>query len=346
MTSISSTLVSVFPSNAASGVPLESPLQILFDRAMDEGDLTGIRFLGRSDAKIVDPTKDKVLRAGDLKNFIDSPDLSAVVEGTFSFERVSLTSTTDLVTTLDTTLAGNLWRTRLTFRPSAPLRPSSEYFFVINGPGVHPLQVSDPTGPTPHRPRIQITPARAETITVKILTTGATGVATFAVKRAAGAFGDTFSTARRPIQVLPDATLSFPQGTWTANDEYVFTVANKTAFTDAIIVRFTTSSGSLVEVPSVASTLVTGAPVTGVPVNGLRLVKSVPPANSISKTPQGSRVIKLTLSAPLDLSLLEDKVRVYVQPVVDHPNASLPAEGHVPRELSVSGNTLTITLTN
>lgn len=346
MTSISSTLVSVFPSNASTGIPLEAPLKILFDRAMHEQDLLGVRFLGRSDAQIVDPSKNKILRSGDLKAFLDSPELTAVVDGSFSFERVSNTDPDTLVTTLDTTLAGNLWRTRLIFNPTVPLRPNQDYFFVINGPSIHPLQVSDPTGPTSHRPRIQITPSRAETITVKILASGVTGVATFAVKRSSGAFGDTFVTARRTTQVLPDVTITFPQGTWTADAEYVFTVANKTPFEDNIIVRFRTSSGSLVEVPSEASTLVTGAPVVGVPVNGLHLVKSVPPADSMSRSPNAARVIRLTMSAPLDASLLEDKVRVYVQPVVDHPNAVLPEEGHVPRELSVSGSTLTITLTN
>jgi len=127
-TTLSDIVVDTFPGNGDVGVPLQSDISILFDRAMDHDRLQEDFFIEGPDTdqwigpgllELSDPAN---ISQGDLDNFLKSPGYRGIVQGTFTFKYISLTDATVEVDP-DTTP----YRSKLVFNPTQPMYPLLTY---------------------------------------------------------------------------------------------------------------------------------------------------------------------------------------------------------------------------
>ena len=111
-----------FPANDDVGVPLLSTITITFDRLMDESDLNDNffvegpdtdQFVGPGLALLEFPNNTS---QGEVDDFLRSPGYRGIVQGATTF----------------TTISGSPDKTLLTFTPTQPLYPLTEYTIMIS----------------------------------------------------------------------------------------------------------------------------------------------------------------------------------------------------------------------
>jgi hypothetical protein len=124
-------IVDTFPANNDVGVPLLTTVQILFNEAMDEDQLTEHfvltgpdtdQFIGPGLSMLLNPDN---ISQGELDDFLRSPGYPGIVSGELTFEKVDVSDP-------DVLVSGVPYRTRLTFTPSQPLAALTEYKFLIS----------------------------------------------------------------------------------------------------------------------------------------------------------------------------------------------------------------------
>lgn len=126
MPDLSSVIDDYFPADGDVGVPLMAPLWILFNRPMNESLLAEQFFIDGPDTDMfvgpgVQDFQNFPANVSQGDDFLTSPGYRGIVQGTFSFQHVSLgdpnTLTTDPVN----------YRTKMFFTPVHPLTPNTSY---------------------------------------------------------------------------------------------------------------------------------------------------------------------------------------------------------------------------
>lgn len=356
---------SVNPSNNATGVPLNNAIQVIFDREIDEWSIEhgGLVVEGPDTDQVIYPGYvPTTLVQGSEKEILQSPGLMGVVPGKFLFQRVALT-TADLVNTSDTTGAGNLYRTKVVFKPDYPLKPQTNYFVYLVGDddaedqetlGLRSRSVFDPvvgsntgTGSVTFS-GTYLGELTQDTINIRITKSGVSGEAEFEAWRTSQPLDlvGPYRTSTSECQILDGVTVQFIEGLFQVDDEFSVVVRRPTVMTGTATFTFTTGNGSISVVPTTTATSVTGDPAPLAASTEFKVVKTTPVDGGTNLPPSGNRRLTIEFSSNIDpASVTADRVQVTVEPVIDHPLlVSQVQAGPISHVVTVSGTKMFIDL--
>jgi hypothetical protein len=355
----------VNPSDEATGVPLNNSISITFDREIDEWSFEhGGFILEGPDTDLVVFTEytPTTLVAGEESDILLSPGLKGIVQGSFTFSRVSLTDTS-LVNTTDTTGNGALFRTRASFKPSQPMKALTNYKVYLVGDdditdeeklGLRTRTVFDGVADPSNTGDGAVTFSGTylgnqitDTINIRITTAGVPGVAEFEAWKDSAVVDliGPFLTSSTESQVLDGITIQFTEGTFDVGDEFTVAVKRPSILTGTVEFSFVTGNGSITVVPTTTSTSITGDPVTSSS-TAFTILSSDPEDGGTNLSPQTSRRITIEFSDDIDPATVTDStVTILLEPVSDHPLLSPQITAtEAPKVLTVSGNLLHIDL--
>lgn len=365
MTAVVDVIDLVNPANEATGVPLNNSIVITFDREIDEWSIEngGLVIEGPDTDQVIYPGyAPTTIVHGEESEILQSPGLAGVVPGTFTFSRISLTST-DPVNTTDTTGDGTLFRTRVSFKPSNPLTRLTEYTVYVVGDDdttdteLYGLRtrtvfdgVADPSNTGDGRVTFSGTylgEATTDTLNIRITTAGVPGIAEFEAWRDSIPLDivGPYLTSSTESQVLDGITVQFIEGTYDVGDEFTVVVKRPSVLTGTATYSFTTGNGSISVVPTSTSTSITGDPATPATA-GFTVLSTDPEDAGTNLAPSTTRRITVEFSDDIDpTTISSDTVQVMIEPVSDHPLLSPQVTaGPVSTVLTVSGNLLYIDL--
>lgn len=365
MTAIADILVTVNPSDGATGVPLNNNITILFNTELDEWSIEhgGLILEGPDTDQVIYPGYEPThLVDGTEKNILESPGYRGIVPGKFEFFRVD-TSSTNQVSTLDTVGDGTLYRTKVIFKPSQPLAPNTQYKLYIVGDddttdteffGLRTRTVFDGLDDNSNTGNGVITfsgtylgSLSQDTLNIRIVTAGVPGVATFEAWRTSVPLDlvGPFLTSSTESQILDGISAQFVSGEFQEGDVFTVKVKAPTVFTSTNTVSFTSGNGSLFAVPSSTATSVTGDPQL-FSTTGLAITKTTPADTASNVSATKTNQIVLEFNEDIDPSTVtQDSVMVTVEPVIDHPLllTQVPT-GPISNTITVSGNKIIIDL--
>lgn len=356
------TVVNVYPANGSQGVVLADRITILFDQEMDEStlDAGNIVLTGPTTDFIFGPDFTPLDQPGvEDEQILNSPYTGAYVEGTFSYERID-NSGLSVVDIDDTTGAGNLYRTRVTFTPNEPLQPGVEYTVLLAGDedtsddydtGVKTRTVFDPVVTASGTGRVSFGGGyygtTTTTYTVEITTGGATGQAEyiwFDNNDPLTTFPGITTTGRRQIQnglwIACD-----PDGSFTVGDTFEVVCVPPEVLEDNYRWTFETGDGSILTPPSTssASGISDISTSTGTATGTTFTVSSVDPEPRDYNLPITTTEITVTFTeAPEASTVIADNFTLVGEPV--NGDSSISSTGDLTFSLSQSGATVTITL--
>ncbi len=364
MASLSDVVDSVYPGNNAVGIPLSAGLSVTFDREIDESSVEngGIFIEGADSDTMLLSVYPQELAPGDEPAVLQSPGYSGLVRGSFTFKRIELASTSE-VATLDTTGNGTLYRTKAIFTPTFPLQKATGYrLFIVGDPdagdidkfGIRTRSVFDPvvdvgnTGNGAIAPYGTYTGVATDTINIQFTDAGVVGQAKFEWWKNSSPLdihGPILATYS-PIPLDKGVLVKFTDGSYDMNDLFTFVVKAGVTFTDSLTNTFTTGNGSILSVPTAASTSVVGdvlPPGTG---TTFHVVESTPADFATNLNPAVARQITIEFSSDIDqLTVTQDTVIVVAEPVSDHPAANIISpNGPIAKTLTVDGKKLIINL--
>lgn len=352
-------IISINPSNESTGAILGAPIVVVFSGEMDHLSIENGGFVlsGVDTSTILIQSREATIFSGDELNNLESPEVTGIVQGTYTVVFVDKDTGEEIDEDEDTAGAGNLYNTKLTFLPTNKLKPSTKYTVLLQSPetdtsigvknrSVFATQEETVTTST-GKPFFYGTYKNTGTtnINIRIVESGAVGVFTYEYW-----FDDNPVDLKGPIlskqnQYLDRGVLvSFALGNYTADDEWSALVKHVTSEGDTLISTFTTGSGSIRAVPSEASTLITGAIANIVP-NEFVLLESSVADNSANLASKDIKTITLTFSKDLDESTIDfDSLIVRVEPAIDHPSLDTQTKpGNVNYSFTVEDNKLIIT---
>jgi hypothetical protein len=356
---------SVNPSNNATGVSLNNTIQIIFDREIDEWSIEhgGLIVEGPDTDQVIYPGyTPTILVQGSEQEILESPGLMGVVPGTFLFQRIGLT-TADQVSISDVSGAGNLYRTKIIFKPSHPFKSQTNYTVYLVGDdaasdeeltGLRTRSVFDPivgsntgTGSVTFS-GTYLGDLTQDTLNVRITKSGVAGEAEFEAWRTSQPLDliGPIRTSTSECQVLDGVTIQFVEGLFLVNDEFSVVVRRPTAFTGTATYSFTTGSGSIAVVPSTTATSVTGDPAPISTALDFRVIKTTPLDGATNLPPSGNRRLTIEFSDEINpASVTTDRIQVTVEPVIDHPLlTNQVVTGPISHVITVSGTKLFIDL--
>lgn len=371
MASLPSIVDLVYPTVSGVGIPVDAQVWILFDRAMDETSIAaGCFFVTGPDFDTwIGPTLGvyNEARSGGSgsDDVLESPGFEGIVQGTYSFERVSLTNPPTTVDTEDVVGSGHLYRTKAIFTPTQRLQANTEYKFHLSGEddltdtgvGVSARTVFDTSpvsGINVGGNAVEFTggyigsyPDRFE---VKVTQSGNVGDARFQFTRDSepGIVNGPFRTKRSGVLLADCVTVSFPDdGFYYYGDRWYVNVKPREVFAGNVLYPFKTGSGSIVGLPTTTATTIVGdipAPETVAAVAGATLsVSSTTPvdlATNLAIDP-GEYDIVANFSSTLDAATVVSGVSALVE-IQDVEGFDQPVS--LPAKPAVSGSELTITV--
>lgn len=349
---------------AASGVDviLSDTVWILFDREMDEESLSQNIFITGPDFDSHTGPDHAVwldtATAGDEEEILQSPGFHGIVDGEFSFQRISLTSLSE-VATEDTVASGILYRTKAIFTPTHQFSPSIQYTVYVSGDedstdgtktGICTRTIYDdiPGGNTGTVNPVfsgLYTGTSAATYTVRIETTGVVGTATFKFWTNLNPTPSVALRTRRGGTLLSNGvTVSFPEGTFVTGDTWTVLTKVRDTHSGNISWVFDTGSGSIETIPLTTSTSVIGGIIPYTPTaSGVLTVSSTSPTIGTSHltTPTGDYTVSVLFSEALNPSSV-NLVTIEAESV--DGDISRPASGELITTQSSTGATLSIVI--
>ncbi len=365
MTSVSDIVSLVNPSDGTTGVSLNSSISVLFTTEIDPWSIEhgGFVLEGQDTDLVIYPGyTPTTLVAGEESEILQSPGLKGIVPGTFLFQRIDLTTTSE-VHTEDTTGAGNLFRTKVLFKPSYPLKPQTEYTVYLVGDddttdseifGLRSRSIFDVVEDPSNTGDGAVTFSgvytgglTTDTLNLRITTAGTVGVAKFEAWRNSSPLdlSGPYLTSLSELNLFDGVTVQFLEGDFDVGDEFSVVVKRPTIYTDTVVYSFVTGNGSITTVPTTTSTSVTGDPIVSVSTE-FSIIETTPTDRSVNLSVQDASRIIVEFSAAVDSSTVNSStVQVNVEPVIDHPllSSQIPT-GPIAHTTTVSGNFLIIDL--
>lgn len=280
MPTISSIVDAVHPTISGVGVILSDQIWVLFDREIDETVLqagnffvTGPDFDTWSGPDLQLYTDYESM--GSEEEILTSPGYHGVVQGAFTFEKVSLTDDDTTVSGTDTLASGIIYRTKAIFTPTERLASDTTYTVYLTGDedstdslntGICTRTVFDAESTAGNATTGTVTFTGGYTgsiddvFNVEIVASGVTGSATFQYWKSTtpGTVVGPLKTRRGGTTLSNGVSVSFSETTWGVGDSWTCIVEARDIFTGNLIWPFTTGSGSIAEVPEEAATSVIG----------------------------------------------------------------------------------------
>ena len=371
MDSLSSIIDLVHPTVSGVGITVNDQLWILFDRAMDETTLSaGCFFVTGPDFDTwVGPDlgvyNEALSNGSGSDDVLESPGFEGILQGTFSFERISLTSL-DPVDIQDTIGSGMLYRTKAILTPTNRLQGDTEYKVHLSGDddgsdagqmGVSAVTVFDTvaSGMNVGSNDVQFAGgyigSYSDTFTVKVVQSGYNNEARFSFSRETepgNCFGP-FRMKTNGVLLADCLTVSFPDDEYyNYGDRWFVNVQPREIFEGNVIYPFKTGSGSIVDLPATTSTTVLGdipAPASmtaGSSVATFSVASTLPVDNATNlKIDPGEYVLRANLSSTIDPATVVSGVSVGVT-LQDVEGNGYPVD--LAASPSVNGSALDVTI--
>jgi len=368
LTALSSVIDLVHPTASGIGVILSDTIWVLFDREIDEGTVTAGNFFITGPDFDVWSGPDYGVHIdyesiGSEEEVLQSPGYTGIVQGTITYERISLTDDDTTVSGTDCAAAGTLYRTKATFTPTERLAADTEYTVYLSGDedltdsldtGVSLRTVYDLSAvagnASTNEPEItgSYTGSINDVFNIEITTTGNVGTARFVYWKdsdPAEVVGP-LKTRRGGTLLSDGVSIVFPEGVYSDADVWTCIVHPATTYSGNLTWTFRTGSGSIATVPTTAATTVLGdaVPSTSSSSSTTFEVDSTDPADEDSHQtiPAGEFTIQAIFSDDIDSTTVSSGVSVIVtvEPVNGDPSV-FEATTAISRP-TVSGNTLNI----
>lgn len=370
MSSISSIVDFLHPTPSGIGIITTDQIWVVFNQEIDEETLSQGNFF------ITGPDNDTWL-GPDLQLFHDaasvgqddeilqSPGFHGIVQGTVSFERIDLSSLSE-VSTQDTIGSGFLYRTKALITPTQRLQANTEYTVYLSGDeddsdsfqtGLSARTVFDPVASGINTSTGSVTFSGGyngfvaeDTFRIEVTTGGSVDDAKFTYTRDSdplSVFGP-FKTRRAGVLLADGVTVYFTEGTYIVGDQWSVVVKDRSVFTGNLSWTFKTGSGDIQVIPDDVATSVLGDPsaVSSVSSTNSFSVLSTYPENETSNLaiPQGPLDVIVTFDDNIDpVSVNSSSYSVYTESVTGDPEVT--ASGILSYLThAISGNELTITI--
>ena len=353
---------SVFPSDGATGAVLGTTVWAIFDQEVDEEKLEGAFFVVGPDHTLwtgPDQIRWNKLLMPEPEELLESPGYTGIVQGTWSIEKID--GDGDPVSAPSYSGVGG-YRDKAIFTPNEILAATIEYTVFIAGReststslrGVRSRTVWDPQlgsnlGDGTLFTTGSYTGDVAKQLVVIITGAGGQGVATYEWHWAATpgiVHTGICSEQERPFE---DGVGFYFTGTdFRANDTFTINVTPGEVMADISTWSFTTGTGSIETVPSTTSTSPTGEPALPVPpyVTAPFAVSEISPTHRDTDIPLERKEIIVLFTQDIDpTTITQDTVKLFANHVLgDYDGNDNQGPGEIAKALTVSGNTLTITI--
>lgn len=351
---ITNIVLSVFPSNAAIGMPLSSTIQVVLDIEADE-DITkqSIFLVGADTDEVIftDYEIRSMIRGDD--SLFSSPGYKGIVPGKYIFQRLNpITLQEEDIT--DTTGIGNLYKTRVTFTPNRPLAQDLKYtIFIVGDGGITTRTVFDlqPDGGNvgtilPIASGTYSGNVSTDSITIRIVDSGIVGTATYEAWLNSSPLSliGPIKTHSNFRLLTKGVTIAFPSGQYVSNDTYSVVLKQPQTFEGILNSMFTTGGGNIQIVSGTTATSPSGEPLY-TPVDTNLVVLSTSPEHLSANNPRKQYdQIVIKFNKNIDPSTVNaQNIKVTAFPVVDHPNLqSFSPNGEIGKTVTVVDNKIII----
>lgn len=362
MSTVADSIDLIYPGNGATGVPLNSSIQITFDTEIDEWSVEHGGFILEgpdSDEVIYPGYTPTTLIQGTESQILESPALKGIVPGTFSFSRISNSDLTS-VNTSDTTGAGNLFRTRVIFTPLVQMGRLTNYKIYLMGDddledeeltGIRSKTVFDHiVGSNSGDGKITCSGTytglqSVDTFNIRITKAGVPGVAEYETWKDSAPLDlvGPFLTSSTESPLFDGTTVQFTEGTFAINDTFSVVVKTPVFLSGTTTAEFTTGGGSISVVPDSVSASITGDPALFAS-SAFTVTSTTPKDHDTNLSPTSIRRIEIKFSEAIDpTSITTGSVQVLTEPIIDHPLLTSSAiTGPISNTVTVSGLSLFI----
>ena len=347
---INTVIDSIFPSSGVDSVIVGSPVEILFDREIDESSIAGNFFVtGPETDTWSGPDLARWGMGPDGSDALQSPGLAGIVPGDFSFERINL-GDTDEYTGLDVVGSGLLFRTKVIFTPTNPFTPDTVFTVYLIGDedsadsfktGIKPQSVFDSEHLGTGSEDLGFSgtysdPAGVDVINLRVVASGVHRDATFEYW-----FDSDPSTVVGPISAGAHVFLNkgvyadFGDGMFVTDDEYTAVLKEQDPFIGSLSWTFSTGSGSIQTIPTSTSTSITGSLVPTIS-SVTFAVAEITPKDRTTNSILTTKRITIEFTKDVDSSTVtSERVKIMAYPVNGDPNVL--TEREIYKNLTVDG---------
>lgn len=364
MALLSSVVALVNPANLAVGIPVTGRVWVLFTSEIDESSIEEAFFLEGPEQVITLNVPTKLASGQDP---LTSPGYKGIVQGALTFERVNLADLNPS-TALDTTGAGNLYRTRAFFTPTSRLAPNTLYRAYLSGDeditdtrrvGARTRTVFDTvatgantgTGVVEFRGGFTGT-AVSDTFNVSISQAGEPGEAEFRWYRSSSPTilrGPIPVSGIQAIELEENVKVRFLRGRYAIGDVFSAAVRRSTTYEGNVVWEFTTGSESVTALPTTTSTSIIGDVAAVTPPGASLRVTSVVPERRAHSQPLTTSQFIIVFNKALDpATVTAARVTLIPEPVTGITDSPVPSgqtyDSAMTATTALSGATLTITL--
>ena len=367
----------IHPAASGIGIILSDKIWVIFDREIDEDSFSnGNLFVAGPDFDTWSGPDLQIFQdrpsIGTESEILQSPGYHGMVQGTFAFERLDLSSDS-IVTTLDTVGSGLLYRTKAVFTPREKLAIDTEYTVYLSGDedttddissGVLSRTVFDSVAASGIVSVGEVGfvgsyfgAAPTDTYNLSIAISGDISTAKFSFYRTSDPFTvfGPFKTRLSGVPLSDGVVATFTDGSYVAGDTWTVAVKSPETFSGNINWPFKTGSGSIEVIPEDISTSVIATTIAGTSVTTVsptfNIVSTRPTDFATNQTiPANDYPIYINFDSPIDSSSVIAGVTIdaFSEPVTgigsDGVYPSGGAKGALDYSLLVSGNQLQVIL--
>lgn len=351
---------SVFPNDAASGVPLGAQVEITFDRGIDvRSGKQNVVIYGVDFDKTSGPDQAQWIKGKNNPFFLKSPGFNGTVDCDVEVVYVDAGGNEldpQPEVTSEAEEIANGYRHKLIVKPKALLAPNANYKVYIIGDseggssrGVSARTIFDvvPTVADPAATMIVYGGYKGnadDTVKVKITSAGDVGQAKYKWWYSAAGEGTAVTgkvTSRRYRKLDDGIQARFVGSNYSLGDEFTFEVRKRDFLEDSFTLSFDTGTGSIQAVPETASTSVIGTIEALKPQNSYLEIIDVDPEDGSTHMPLNTRTISIKFSEDIDETTVTDEsVTVYSYPVSGRYDGKDVKE--LVKKLTVNGDELII----
>jgi hypothetical protein len=352
---------SVFPSADSAGVPVGAPIWVIFDEEIDPTTIARAFIVTGPDTdRWTGPDLQLFDRPAtpDPEYFLDSPDYTGIVQGTFEVVKLDgADQETD-----DETYGYGVpasYRSKVIFTPDDVLSATTEYTVIVSGDEldtddvkvgiasrtVYDVQLGTNTGSGTVTLSGGYDGVIDDEYVIEITTPGDIGTAEYRWYRTSDPLTVRTGTTSSNSQLLDDNVYIVCGGSdFDTGDTFRVAVRPPAYMSGSSTWSFTTGSGAIQEVPASTSTSVLGD-VGAISVDTTPFkVTETDPEHLASQVPLNTNEMTIDFTDSLDAdTVTQESVKVYLHPVRGGFTGN-PVEdiGEIPKILEVSGSRLTI----
>lgn len=353
----------VFPASNSEGVPVGATIFVIFDEEIDPTTINrAFLVTGPDSDRWTGPDLQLFDRAStpDPEFFLDSPDYTGIVQGTFEVKK--LNSSNAEVSDATYSYGGPAsFKNKVIFTPNDVLSPTTEYTVIVSGDeldtddikvGIASRTVFDTQlGANLGDGSTQFVGGYVGTISdeyvVQITVAGDLGTAKYRWYKTSDPLTIRTGTTSSHEVLLDDGVyLTFGGSNFMVDDEFRAEVRPPTYMSGSMTWSFTTGSGSIQTVPSSTSTSVIGdVGSTSISTTPFTVTKTTP-AHLASQVSIETDKIVVEFSDPVDPdTITQETVKISVHPARGvFTGNTVPDLGDIPKVLSLSSDQKKLTI--